>query len=756
MPLPFFGSIIDKIRVVGPLRLWRAVRMRSWGQLSRTMRKSAPCAAICAAAVWFGVPALSLSHALEGQALLLARTAEPQDIERRLDLAPWGPVSPLIEIPPDQADPEALPDPGVGSSTPPTDDQLLRLLVEWVLLIEDDGSHSFGEFTRFIKANPAWPRLGALRNKAERAIAPEDSDHSILAWFEAYPPRTVAGASAYAVALERTDKRDEAASAIRNAWIAFDMTAADEAALVSRFGDYLGAEHHRARLDRLLWDNRRSAATRQMKRVDRDYRALADARLRLMRHKRNGGTALKSVPAGLSNDPGLVYEWVRWNRRKEKNDEAIAALLSYEGTFDHPKRWWTERQILARRALLADDPETAYRLVRNHGLDRSVARADAEFMAGWIALRFLGDPRTAFEHFSGLYDSVRYPISLARAAYWSGRAADAAGEEQIARQWFRTAATHTTTFYGQLAAQRIGIATTTLPSLEPDVSPAARAEFDRDELVRAVRLLVSLRDPSNAGHGGAARDASDPYDEPEQFLVSRSEDVVLKQFLRHIARRAKSAAEWKLAGQLARDSGRIDIAVYIARRAARDGVVLGELGYPTMVLAEDVPPEPALLHALIRQESAFDVEARSRAGARGLMQLMPATAKRVARKLRVKNHSTARLTSDPHHNVALGGAYLDSMLARYEGSMVMALAAYNAGPHRVDKWLEDYGDPRGQLEDAIDWIESIPFSETRNYVQRIMEALPIYRQKLHGAQVALLRAEDIAGRLPGYAAPTSP
>jgi soluble lytic murein transglycosylase len=681
---------------------------------------------------------------------------EPAEIQGRNDLVPWGSVSPRITTPEIEPNAGTWPETDAGISIRPTDDRLVEMLVEWVLLIDRSNKQSFGEITGFIDTNPVWPRLGALRNKAERAITPDDSDDSILAWFRTHPPRTVEGASAYAASLERNGDKDEAVRVIRRAWIDFDMKAADEKAFLSRFGGYLEAEHDWARLDRLLWDNRRSAANRQMKRVGREYRALADARLRLMRRKRDAKAALGTVPARLAKDQGLIYEWVRWNRRKENNDVAIAALLAYEGDLGHPKKWWTERQILARRALLNDDAKTAYQLVSDHGLDGGVARADAEFMAGWVALRFLGNARSAFDHFSHLYEAVRYPISRARAAYWSGRAAEAAGEKQIARQWFHTAARNTTTFYGQLAARRIGTTAKPVASREPEISPATLAAYNLDELVRAVRILTALRDASRAPGASAAQRNPDPHDDPRAYLASLHEDVLLKQLLRHIARQSDTAEEWTMAAQLARDSSRIDIAVYIARKAARDGVVLGELGYPTIILAEDIPPEPALLHALIRQESAFDAGARSHAGARGLMQLMPSTARQVARKLKVKGHSTARLTSDPHHNVALGSAYLESMLTRYEGSMIMALAAYNAGPHRVDRWLIDNGDPRGSLDDAIDWIESIPFSETRNYVQRIMEALPIYRQKLSGAQVALLRAEDIAGRLPGYVVPAKP
>lgn len=721
--------------------------MPGWGRSGWTGRRAMPYAVTVAAALWFSPLTSTLSFADEGGGIVLARAVEPDELHRKPAVSPWGSASPDMSNPATRPPTAVWPPTGAGGAAQPSDDRLARKLVDWLLLTDPDEDQTFAEIADFIRTNPGWPRLGALRIKAERAITDDDSDGAILAWFQAYPPRTVEGAAAYARALERIGDTEEAASIVRRAWTEFDMPAEDEKAFLSRFGGYLKPEHDWARLDRLLWDNRRSAATRQMKRVDGDYRTLAEARLRLIRRKRNGSAAFASVPDRLAKDPGLIYEWVRWNRRKENNDVATAALLAFKGGQDHARKWWLERQILARRALLDDDPETAYRLVDEHGLDGGVARADAEFLAGWIALRFLGNARAAFGHFSDLYESVRYPISLARAAYWSGRAAEAAGEEQIARQWYSTAARHPTAFYGQLAARRIGAAAPPLPQQEPQVSPAARAEFDRLELVRAVRLFISLQKAAAA----PADDASaDPRGDPRQYLATVDEDRLLKPLLRDIARQSESAEQWTLAAQLARDSGRIDIAVNIARKAAVDGVVLGDLGYPTMALGDDMPPEAALLHALIRQESAFDVGARSRAGARGLMQLMPSTARRVARRLKVKGHSTARLTSDAYHNVALGSAYLESMLSRYEGSMIMALAAYNAGPHRVDKWIKDYGDPRGSLDASIDWIESLPFSETRNYVQRIMEALPIYRQKLTGSQVALLRAEDLAGSLPGY------
>jgi soluble lytic murein transglycosylase len=712
--------------------------------------RSILCAAAAASAfVWCPVAPASAQAILFGDTdRQIARAAEPEELVVKPRIDPWNgngsAASPKIETAPG-----ATPMEGARIPIRPVEGDITRKLVQWVLLRDSDETGDFAKITDFIEANPDWPGLGAARRKAERAITPDMSDHRLRSWFASHSPLTVEGATAYANLLLQTGDRKEATDVVHRAWIRFDMDKAEERAFLDRFGRLIGMEQHWARLDRLLWENRRTAAKRQMPNVTEEYRLLAEARLRLMLRKKDAPASVERVPASLAGDPGLMYEWVRWNRRQENDDVAAETLLMLGSSQIRPNRWWTERQILARRLLRDGDALAAYRLVRDHGLKSKVERAEAEFLAGWIALRFLSYPHKAFGHFSRLYEAVGSPISLARAAYWSGRAAEDAGETGMARRWYATAARHGATFYGQLAANRIGIVATPELSREPKIGQDARAAFERDELVRAVRLLVELRKSPPA----ASSNNLDPHDEPEAFLASQDQDKVLLPLLRQIARRADTPEEWVLAGRLAREADRIEVAVAIARRSARDGVLLGDLGYPTMTTLDDIPPGPALLHALIRQESAFDVDAKSRAGARGLMQLMPATARKVARELNVKGHSTSRLTSDPRHNVLLGSSYLESMLSRYEGSMVMALAAYNAGPHRVDKWIEENGDPRTNLDNAIDWIESIPFSETRNYVQRILEALPIYRQKLGGARIAALQPEDVAGRLPGYLSP---
>lgn len=678
----------------------------------------------------------------------LALTEEAPLTDNAAAIDPWGaaPNRPTIK---DIETPALRPEKAYAPiPIQPVQDRLVGKLVQWVMLRDRKREQSFEELTGFIAANPGWPKLSFLKRKAERAIDGASPTRAILDWFEYNAPHTREGTIAWSRALFRAGNERKAIDMARRGWARFDMGRSDEQDYFAEFGEYLESEDHAARLDRLLWDNRRTAARRHSDRLGDGRRALADARLRLMGQKGGVDAALERIPTWLENDPGLYYERVRWRRRKEMNADAAELLLRYSGELGRPARWWTEREILARRFLRDDDPVTAYRLVRGHGLTDRAKRADAEFLAGWIALRFLGDPHTAFGHFSTLYDFVSYPISRARGAYWSGRAAEAAGKKEISKQWYRTAAGLSTTFYGQLAADRLGMDIPPPAGHETRIDAAEAEAFERDDLVRLVRLLIGLK---MTGSPIAVRDSSvDPAKSPKAFLASLDDSKALIPLLRHIAWRSETTTEWVKAAKLARDAGRTEIAVYIARRAAQDGVVLRDLGYPTLVVDGELPLNPALLHALVRQESAFDTGAHSSAGARGLMQLMPATAKRVARDLAIKGHSTSRLTNDPFHNLTLGSAYLDKMLTRYEGSMVMGLAAYNAGPHRVKKWLKENGDPRGSLDDSIDWIESIPFSETRNYVQRILETLPIYRWKLDDEHIVLLRAEDLTRGLPGY------
>lgn len=589
-------------------------------------------------------------------------------------------------------------------------------VLSWLRYKTPRSGARFERIADFIASNPGWPGLRDLRRRAEEAMRGAMPHRDVLAWFQRHPALTAPGSTRYARALIATGQRQRATRFLRNAWIGLNMSAREGRAFRREFRKYLRAGDHAARLDRLIWDQRIGAARRQMQRVGRDRRNLAHARLMLM--QRTGGVdgAIARVPLAMRGDSGLIYERLRWRRRKGFTDSAIELLRRPPAQLQRPQKWWYERAILARRALRAGEITRAYRLARDHRQTAGAAFAEAEWLAGWIALRFLGDGDIALGHFTRLYDKARYPISRARGAYWAGRATETSGRTfpNKALNWYRLAAKHLTTFYGQLAQNRlVGIIE---PQPEPAPNRSERKAFEKRERVQLVRMLSALE----------------------------QRDLV-KIFLSSLMRDTGHRANWTLVARLANDIGRSDLSVHAAKQAVRDGVLLSEAGYPALPASLGAGPDPALIHALIRQESAFDTEAISRAGARGLMQLMPATAKHVARRLKVR-YSRQRLTTDPGHNVSLGSAYLAQLMRRYDGSIVLALAAYNAGPMRVNRWLRANGDPRAtSVRDAIDWVEAIPIAETRNYVQRVLENLPIYGYRLQDRFVPARVADALTG-----------
>ncbi|MHA1113302.1 MAG: lytic transglycosylase domain-containing protein [Alphaproteobacteria bacterium] len=450
------------------------------------------------------------------------------------------------------------------------------------------------------------------------------------------------------------------------------------------------------------------------RRVDAGWRALAEARLTLRAFRGGVDRAIARVPVALHDNPGLVYERLRWRRRKGRDDEAYALLNPPPDDLIRPEIWWRERAVLVRRALEQGEISRAYRLTLDHGLLNGAAWADAEWLGGWIALRFLADSDVALRHFAAMYEGVRYPISKARAAYWAGRAAEAAGDDTRARDWYARAAVHVTTYYGQLAAQKLPVAARPRLAPPPAADAAARDTFADSELVRLVRQLAAIGESDRLG----------------SFFAALIDSV-------------SSGTVRALVVALAEEIGHPEFAVAAGKRATRHGVPYLPGAYPQPDIAPTDGLEPEFRLAVIRQESAFDAAAVSPAGARGLMQLMPATARRVARQQGVR-YVRARLTRDTAYNLRLGSAYLADLLRAQKGSYVLALAAYNAGPTRARRWIRAFGDPRDFKTDVIDWIESIPLSETRDYVQRVMGNLQIYRLRANGeAQLALTPESDL-------------
>ncbi len=585
---------------------------------------------------------------------------------------------------------------------------LARKLIEWLVYSDAASEAEFDRIVAFLDQNPHWPRATALRRKAEEAMPEDLAPAEALLWFDKRRPVTATGLLRYAEALEEAGRGEEATMQIRRAWTRHDLTVEQERALLKRYQPVLRARDNVNRLDRLLWKRRVEPARRQARRIGYDYVALAEARLLTALRRKGAKEAVAKVPEALRDDPGLVYERARWHRRMRDYEGVIAYLDPPRPEAPYPRTWWSLRRWAAREAMERKDYEVAYRIASSHGFDRGVGYAEGEWLAGWVALRFLDDAKLAYQHFTRLYHNVTTAVSRGRAAFWAGEAAEAKGDAKWVKHWRRIAANLSATFYGQMAAERLGQRTlkVDLPeALEPD--DMAHKSFRQREMVRVIRVLGEL-------------DQAD----------------VQKRFFLHLIKRAENATDFLLTAELAAAQNRPDLALRTAKAARNRGIILRDHLYPAPRIEIVKDLDPRLVYALIRQESGFYTAAKSHAGARGLMQLMPATAKRVARRLKV-SYDRRKLTEDPDFNLRLGQAYIKSLLERFDGSYILALAGYNAGPRRVDEWIAENGDPRDPNVDPIGWIEKIPFSETRNYVQRVLEAVPVYNARLAAEELAI-------------------
>ncbi len=603
-------------------------------------------------------------------------------------------------------------------------DPLGAKVLRWMNYSRANSSASFEEISTFIASNPDWPRQSGLEASAETAMLGVDEDTRVRDWFRWRDPVSRDGRLRFADVLIGDGDTARAAKLIRHAWVEDNFSGADLKIIYRRYKNFLRQEDHDARLDRLIWDNRQRDARRMFRYVDKRQEAVAEARMAL--HAFAGGVdrAIARVPEDLLTSAGLMYERLRWRRRKGRDDGAQELLLAAPEELGRPKRWWRERAILTRRALNSGRVSDAYRLASTHGQIETSTFAEAEWLAGWLALRFLGDNAAASEHFTRLYDAVFMPISRARAAYWAGRAAMAMGDSDSATLWYAQAAYYPGTFYGQLAAARIGGAKALLFADERRTGEeTANAVIAGHEMFAVIRLLNFLGQDRMAG-----------------------------VFTRRLVEISKGPADHALIDRLAHSLGRHDLAVRAAKQATRDGYISNARIFPLVDLPfayANGKLEHALVLALTRQESLFDPDIASPAGARGLMQLMPATASLVSRGLRLP-YAKSKLTQAAY-NVKLGSTYLADMIDKHDGSYILALAAYNAGPTNVRRWLRANGDPRHDSQvDLVDWIEMIPIPETRNYVQRVLEGLQAYRWQL-GAEVDAASIERDLAR--GVSAP---
>lgn len=594
----------------------------------------------------------------------------------------------------------------------PKPDMLAEKLVTWDRLRRDTYKAGFGEISRFLLASPDWPLERQLRVKAETALMPTDTTQDRVTFFDRLTPITSVGKLRYAEALASAGRSPQAQPLVREAWRGGGLGAADETVVLTNYSSWLTPVDHAARMNQLLWSNQISGAQRLLGLVPDDARALASARLAYKTNSESAEQLYELVPASLKRDAGLALDRGAWLKRTQGDAAAQIWLMTANvdpQTVLKPTAWVKERRRLSALALETGDYTTAYQLLATHRMaenyvdladaseDDRIAFVETEWAAGWIALRYLRKPQDAFTHFRNMQIAAKTPITQARAAYWAGRAADSMNNGALAQQWYGLAAEFQDYFYGQLASDKIGKVIIAPDMAQPKIPAADLLAFANREPVRAARLLGALGDPDGQ-----------------------------TQFISLLAQRAASIEEKRIAADLAREIDRLDLGVRIGKLARSKGVQLGYASYPRVALPDNMRQLWTYVHAITRQESLFNNRAVSKAGARGLMQLMPGTARETSGKMGLP-YDFAKLTTDPTYNMMLGSTYFAQLLDNWGGNYVLAVASYNAGSGNVRKWVAANGDPRDPSVDVVDWVEQIPFSETRNYVQRVLENAVVYK-----------------------------
>ena len=575
-----------------------------------------------------------------------------------------------------------------------------RLGLEWAAL-RVEPTPSPAELGAFAAAHPGWPGAAWIdyRQEAELAVHPLPPREA-LAFFEKQPPQSNAGRFAYARALAASGRGVEAVATVRALWRDGNLDNWTESRVLREFGASLQKTDHKYRADRLLYAEAFGPAFRASALFGPDMAALANARMAAARGPLSPALVM-AVPQSMKGDPGLLFARIQDARRSGRIYEA-ATLLNLAPTnreaLVNPDKWWSERRMVARKLLDINEPKLAFDLcAKAVQPDQSLTRVDQNFHAGWIALRFLDNPAEAAKRFALAADAAQTPFSISRAAYWRGRAAEAMGDQNGAKSFYETAAAQPIAYYGQLAASKLGAKRLVLRE------PKAIATGDeRDESVRAVEALYAdgLDDLATSLAYDAARNWSD------EAQIAAMADVV--------QRHADAAAEVQF-GKIA-----------TLRGLPFDAMAFPSTGVPAFLPLTGSADLPSV-YAVARQESEFVWHAASGAGAKGLMQVLPSTAANTARRAGVA-YDPIRLIADPSFNTQLGAAFLGQVMGDLDGPPELAFAAYNAGPGRVAQWIAAYGDPRAGKADLVDWIERIPYDETRDYVQRVAENLAVYRQ----------------------------
>ena len=595
-------------------------------------------------------------------------------------------------------------------------DKSIYNFIQWRHLLTKGNKASYYDYKTFIDKNEDYPRLGRVKYLAEHKLSTDTiSPKKIIDWFGVDEPLSGFGKMILGESIILNGNTQKGISYIKEGWITAELSKSELRFYRKKFKKYLNADDYIKRADYLAWNNKYWDLKRLLRYLPKDYQLLYTARQLLMSKSYGVDNAISKVPAKFKNDAGLNYDRLKWRRKRGRVDSSVEILVKIKNTKDYlvrPDKWWFEREIISRSLIYKKKYALAYKIASNHALTDGPEYAAAEWMSGWIALSFLDDPLLAKDHFENFYNNVGYPISTSRGAYWLAKTYQKLGKNELANEWFGKASNFLTTYYGQLAFMELNPNQPFELSKDIEVSKEYRDYFFKKELVKTVYLLDEL-----------------------------NEDKYTKHILRHLANDDINNGSEVLAAELATSIDRFDFAIQIAKIASYEKRFHNKYNYPIISTPNYINgrkiPDTAFILSIIRQESEFDLSANSHAGAKGLMQLMPYTAKVVAKQAKLP-YSKSRLTRDAEYNINLGSHYIAGLILEYDGAYPFAIAAYNAGPKRVRYWKKINKNPQKNQIDYVNWIELIKFKETRNYVQRVLENYNVYRYILAQKPVTMI------------------
>ena len=582
--------------------------------------------------------------------------------------------------------------------------EVLIKIVDWHFLKQNNSSKFFSKTNNFIKENPDWPQKKLFRKKIELFIDNNLSNKEIIRFFEENPPLSTKGAVNYIDALRKENGMDSVKDIARKTWIERKFTKRQSKDFYKKYKNILRVQDHIERIEKLTWIGRSYEARRMLPLVSKNKRNLYNAKIILRRRAGNADHAVSLINKELLSDPGIIYERLRWRRKSKLYKTAFELIDPLPNNLKYEKKWWLEISIIIRKLIENKEYQKAYNLIKDFSSKSSDLISESEWYAGWIAYEFLNlDPQIYINHFLNSYENTTHKGEKAKSAYWAGRSYEKINDKELSVLWYTNSSKFVTEFYGQLSFEKIKNNKPLITNEElygKNLFIKEDLNFVKSDIYKASELILANGTRKNA-----------------------------KVFISSLIYNSKSPGQLQIIAKLSKDFDRLDLAIKAAKYAQKKNIYLYHYAYPQLTNYKNIykDVEKELVYGVIKQESAFDPKAISRVGARGMMQVMPATASKISKKIKL-NYSKERLTSDPEYNIKLGSYYLYSLAEEYD-SYILALVGYNAGPKRIKTWVKKFGDPRKKNIDAVSWIEKIPIKETRLYVKIVLSNLQVYRQK---------------------------